>query len=37
VTRLPHAPALETGMLAHSDTDSRSADSSREELVAPIS
>jgi cell division protease FtsH len=37
VTRLPHAPALETGMLAHPDTDSRSADSSREELVAPIS
>lgn len=37
VTGLPHAPALEMGMLPHPDADSRSADSSREELAAPLS
>jgi cell division protease FtsH len=37
VTGLPHAPALETGMLPHPGAGSRSADSSREKSAAPIS
>jgi cell division protease FtsH len=37
VTGLPHAPALETGMLPQPGAGSRSADSSREESAARIS
>lgn len=37
VTGLPHAPALETGMLPHPGAGSRSADSSREESAAQTS
>jgi cell division protease FtsH len=37
VTGLPHAPALETGMLPHPGAGSRSADSSREESAARLS
>jgi len=37
VTGLPHAPALETGMLPHPGAGSGSADSSREESAARIS
>lgn len=37
VTGLPHAPALETGMLPHPSAGSRSADSSREDSAARLS
>lgn len=37
VTGLPHAPALETGMLPHPGAGSRSVDSSREESAARLS
>jgi cell division protease FtsH len=37
VTGLPHAPALETGMLPHPAAGSRSVDSFREESAARIS
>jgi cell division protease FtsH len=36
VTGLPHAPALETGMLPHPGSGSRNADSPREEWASPL-